>query len=148
MSAAVRLIVALNLCAFIAACGGGSSSASAAAESPASTSAASADVVATTVSPALATGSVTPNSNAPTLSLVIGGSQAGFDQDTVQVGGRARLSGTLRVRFAQGYAPPSGQQYLVLTASGGVSGRFDTVDTGSVACNVVYAGNTVSLVVR
>jgi outer membrane autotransporter protein len=47
--------------------------------------------------------------------------------DTVQVAGKARLDGELKLSLVDGYRPGKGQKFSILTA-GKVSGEFDDVD--------------------
>jgi outer membrane autotransporter protein len=79
--------------------------------------------------------------------------QVGSDgADLIQVGGTARLSGGTVVVTSTG-APALGTVYPILTAAGGVSGRFDALaqPSGGLAAGTrfdgLYGANAVSLVV-
>jgi hypothetical protein len=58
-----------------------------------------------------------------TLSLNIGGTQAGTDYSQLVVNGSATLDGTLQVNLANGYQPQSGDRFHPLLADA-VSGAF------------------------
>ena len=45
--------------------------------------------------------------------------------DRIDFTGTAALSGALRVRLISGFDPPAGTRFTVLTAAGGITGRFD-----------------------
>ncbi len=49
------------------------------------------------------------------------------DYTRLIVGGHAALDGTLKLTLASGFVPSAGNQFSVLTATGGVSGTFRTV---------------------
>jgi len=80
------------------------------------------------------------------------GGLPGFDQDRLVVGGLAELlGGTLTVDLLGGFIPTSGDEFLVVTAAGGVSGTFDAYDfptlTGDDEWFVRYEANEVVLLV-
>ena len=63
-------------------------------------------------------------SAAGTIGIDIAGTGAG-QCDRIDLTGSATLSGKLEVRLAPGFDPPIGSRFHVLTAAGGVVGRFD-----------------------
>ena len=69
-------------------------------------------------------GDYTQESNG-TLLAEIGGTEPG-QFDAIAVSGSASLDGTLKVDLTDNFAPAAGQSYQILTASGGVKGRFAT----------------------
>jgi len=85
-----------------------------------------------------------------TLVLQVGGHQPA-DYSSLIIGGQAQLAGTLQIN-AQRRGPnlKIGQQIVLLSASGGVQGRFDTVNnpfsSGTiVVAKVAYEPNAVVL---
>ncbi len=109
-----------------------------------------------TLSPGLATPGATPDTlfvagnytQASSGALVIQlASATSFDR--LVVAGTATLGGTLQVDTLGGY-DPLGQSFTFLTAGGGVSGRFGTVNgtatnRAAIAANVAYAPNSVTV---
>jgi hypothetical protein len=61
-----------------------------------------------------------------TLKMDIGGSTAGTGYDQLQIGGSATLNGTLNVSFLNGYSPPTGTTFKLLTY-GSHSGTFSSI---------------------
>jgi len=57
------------------------------------------------------------------LIIEIGGTIPGSDYDQLSVSGQASLSGTLQIALANGYAPPLGHEFTILTAET-VGGTF------------------------
>ncbi len=74
-----------------------------------------------------------PHVTAGKLSLDIGGTAQGTDYAFLKVAGKATLGGELHLAFAPGFAPKSGQKFIVVTAAGGISGAFAAVTTSGVA---------------
>jgi hypothetical protein len=54
-----------------------------------------------------------------------GGTTAGTQYDQVNIVGAAALDGTLDVSTGNGFTPAAGQYFTVLSATGGISGRFE-----------------------
>lgn len=73
--------------------------------------------------------------------------------DRLLVSGAAALDGALDLRLLMGFVPPLGQTFNILSATGGVSGQFDTVDQPAALLaagrtfDVVYTPTLVQLVV-
>jgi hypothetical protein len=61
------------------------------------------------------------------LEIPLTGSSAG-QYGSLAVTGSAALDGMLALNFTQGYAPHQGDTFTFLTASGGISGTFDSVE--------------------
>ncbi len=66
----------------------------------------------------------------------------GSGASRLAVDGSVTLAGTLAVTLHDGYTPPPGIPFTLLTAEDGVSGTFDTVHDGA---KVSIEGNTVVL---
>jgi hypothetical protein len=79
------------------------------------------------------------------LYLEVGGTRSGVNFGQLVVGGTANLGGTLSVVLINGYTPPSGTGYQVLTA-GAVNGTFDTLDHDGTLFTPVYDPGDVTLV--
>ncbi|RMH42669.1 MAG: hypothetical protein D6694_07735, partial [Gammaproteobacteria bacterium] len=80
----------------------------------------------------------------------IGGLTAGSQYDQLLITGRATLFGGLTVRLAGGFVPAVGNTFTVLTATGGISGRFDPAKIvlpvlGANSFKIVYTANSVVL---
>jgi YVTN family beta-propeller protein/autotransporter-associated beta strand protein len=67
--------------------------------------------------------------------------------DRVEVAGKTNLNGTLAVSLLDGFVPQQGQEFVFLTAGGGVSGEFSSVQgpVGTLNFTVQYAPDDVSL---
>ena len=69
--------------------------------------------------------------------------------DRLVVGGYAKLSGSVRVNYLNGFAPTVGQSFTILTAAGGVHGTLSLLDpraTGTLlSLGVVYKPTSVLL---
>ncbi len=67
--------------------------------------------------------------------------------DLLKVGGKASLNGDLQVITLNGFVPALNDQFDVLTANGGVTGKFASVDQSlsTVKFDVVYLPNAVRL---
>jgi hypothetical protein len=61
-----------------------------------------------------------------TLIIDLGGTVAGTGYDVVTVGGNVTLGGTLALSQAESFLPQANQSFTVISASGSVSGRFET----------------------
>jgi autotransporter-associated beta strand protein len=85
---------------------------------------------------------------AGTLEIELAGLGAG-NFDKIVHTGIAELGGTLDVALISGFVPALGDTFEILTATGGISGTFDTevlpALTGNLMLDVVYGANTVSL---
>ena len=57
-----------------------------------------------------------------TISLELGGTQAGLDYDQLLITGHASLGGILRISFLDGFVPNVGDQFDLIRADGGLSG--------------------------
>jgi hypothetical protein len=68
----------------------------------------------------------------PTLVLTVAGTVQGVNYDTVNVNGRADLSGLLIINFASSFQPRSGQKFILMNATGGVVGGFSSIVTNGV----------------
>ena len=84
---------------------------------------------------------------APTLVITIGGTSQGVDYDTVKVAGNASLSGNLQIQFVNGFKPSAGQRFIILTAAGGLSGKFDAVNAQGFAYTVSYDAISATVVI-
>jgi hypothetical protein len=81
-----------------------------------------------------------------TLYLEIGGPNAGTDQGQLVVNGAATLDGSLTVFLTNGYQPPSGTPFQILSAGNGVSGTFATLDGDAPLFTVEYNPGDVTLI--
>ncbi|MGB8353929.1 MAG: autotransporter domain-containing protein, partial [Chthoniobacteraceae bacterium] len=82
---------------------------------------------------------------AGTLVIQVGGLGAG-QHDLLAVGGSAALSGTLQLVRLNNFQPKSGTSLTILTAAGGVTGQFSSVDTDTIMyVKVVYQPDDVVL---
>ncbi|MRW90433.1 phosphatase PAP2 family protein [Duganella sp. FT80W] len=90
-------------------------------------------------------GKYTQLSGSTVLELDVGGAAAG-SQGTLTVAGTATIAGgTLRIKFASGYAPKAGTVLTVLTA-GSLKGRFTTVSVdGFSSVTATYGATTLTL---
>jgi subtilase-type serine protease len=66
------------------------------------------------------------------LVLDIAGTTQGVDYAFLKVAGKAMLGGELHLTFATGFVPKSGQNFIVVSTAGGVSGTFASVTTNGV----------------
>jgi hypothetical protein len=73
-----------------------------------------------------------------TLTLGFGGTAAGSTYDSMVVGGKATLAGTLVVNAVGGFAPAVGTQFVVVQAAGGVSGVFAAVTSAALKLAASY----------
>ncbi len=97
------------------------------------------------------TGAFVPQSTSVFNVEVAGNDGAGVGHDQLQVTGAATLSGTLDASLLDGFRPEEDNEYVVLTATGGVNGTFSNpngrVFAGNgVAFTIVYQPNQVLLV--
>ena len=107
------------------------------------------------VSPGASIGTLTINGNytqsaSGTLRIEVAGASPG-QYDVLVVNGRASLAGRLQLLRIGGFRPRIGDQLAFLTASGGVSGTFDTIENDFLATDsivvfdVIYLPNAVAL---
>jgi hypothetical protein len=102
--------------------------------------------------PAVRTIGGTLTENAGILQVMISGIAPGLNPgfDQIQIGGAATLGGTLTVQLVS-FAPAIGQTFQFLTAAGGVSGAFASLNLPSLgagqAWQVQYGANDVKLAV-
>lgn len=82
--------------------------------------------------------------------LGAGGGVPGVGHDVLDARLTATLSGTLDVRFLNGFLPADGDSFVVLRTLLGISGEFDTVlqPGGDVLLTPVYDANTLTLVAQ
>lgn len=73
-----------------------------------------------------------------TLAFSLGGTVQGTSYDYLTVTGKASLDGTLVVDAAAGFAPPAGTQFVVVAATGGVSGTFRAVSSTAIKLAASY----------
>ncbi len=89
-----------------------------------------------TISPGSSPGTLTMNtlpSGTTTTYIEMQGSAApGTDYDQIAVTGAGAISGTLDISFLNGYEPTVGDEFIIMTCSGGCSGSFS---------NIVYPGS-------
>jgi hypothetical protein len=79
------------------------------------------------------------------LQIELGGPEAGSGSDRLAVSGTVTLAGTLNVSLVNGFAPPLGSAYDILTA-GTCSGTFQVVEVpAEPSLAVSYQGNGVAL---
>jgi hypothetical protein len=90
------------------------------------------------------TGNYTQGSGAD-LYLEIGGTNAGTDFGLLQVGKKATLDGTLSVVLINGYTPPSGTRFQVMTYAS-ESGEFATLDQDGTSFTPEYDATGLTLV--
>ncbi len=74
----------------------------------------------------------------------VGGATPGTEHDRLDVEGAADLGGTINASIINSFNPTNGQSFVVLTATGGVTGTYSTENTPGF--NVVYTDSTVVLV--
>jgi uncharacterized protein YhjY with autotransporter beta-barrel domain len=72
--------------------------------------------------------------------------------DQLAVNGTASIDGTLAVSLFNGFVPTKGEQFTVLTATGGVTNQFTTLDDGlkayyALQLGTLYQPNQVGLIV-
>jgi hypothetical protein len=83
------------------------------------------------------------------LEIELAGLAPGTEYDRLNVAGVAALGGTLDVSLLNGFMPAEGDQFLILSAAGGVSGTFTTEILppleGGLFLDVVYQPTAVSL---
>ncbi len=86
-----------------------------------------------------------------TLSIELAGAELGIQYDSLQIGGAATLDGALTVSLLDAFIPGFGATFEILTAAGGISGKFaDTVLpdlAGNLDWEVSYLANSVQLAV-
>jgi fibronectin-binding autotransporter adhesin len=104
------------------------------------------------VSPGDSPGTLTVNGNytqnaTGTLRIEIGG-LALPQHDLLQMSGNATLNGTLRLVRLNSFAPMEGDSVIILSASGGVTGTFATVEGGGtlLSIEVIYGPTDVRVV--
>jgi hypothetical protein len=68
-----------------------------------------------------------PTSSTAVLNIEIGGVTAGTNYDQLAVTGTATLGGTLNVTLINGFAPPAGQQFTIMTYAA-KTGDFATIN--------------------
>jgi hypothetical protein len=86
------------------------------------------------------------NYNQPTggeLSVLLAGVSPG-EFDVLSITGTATLGGALDVSFANGFFPPSGDSFTILTSTGGDTGRFGSI-VAPPGVTVTYNPNSVTL---
>jgi autotransporter-associated beta strand protein len=104
------------------------------------------------LAPGVTTGKLTVNgdvslSSTSFFDIQIGGLLPGTDFDQLAINGAASLSGTLNVELLNGFANVAGETFEVLSASGGITGEFDSIASiGDISWRAVYGTNSVSLV--
>jgi hypothetical protein len=84
------------------------------------------------------------------LQIEIGGTAAGTSFDTLQVGGATVLSGALNVSLISGFTPSAGNAFQIVTANGGISGRFTSAALPALSglvWQLDYQSNAISLIV-
>ncbi len=74
-----------------------------------------------------------PHATSGKLLLDIAGTTQGTDYAFLKVAGKATLGGELRLTFATGFVPKVGQKFIVVTATGGVTGAFAKITTNGPA---------------
>ncbi|MGQ0629206.1 MAG: hypothetical protein ACT4PL_14035, partial [Phycisphaerales bacterium] len=81
------------------------------------------------------------------LSVMVGGTMSGDQNDLVTVLGTGVMGGTITIGRENGYVPPAGQAFTILTTNGTNSrtGTFSAVSTSDF-WNVVYLHNAVVIV--
>jgi hypothetical protein len=77
-------------------------------------------------------------SSAGTLTLGLGGTIQGASYGYLSVMGKATLSGTLAVSSVNGFTPPTGQQFVLVQAQGGIRGTFSAVTSPGLKLAVTY----------
>ena len=67
--------------------------------------------------------------------------------DKLAIGGKASLGGSLQVSLLNGFVPKKGDTFAFLTADGGVTGAFSSIDTGTlIKLNLRYEPTGLALV--
>jgi hypothetical protein len=85
-----------------------------------------------------------------TLEIEIGGTTPGITFDTLHIGSAAVLAGTLNVSLIGGFTPSAGNTFQILTATGGISGRFTSFELpalSGIVWQLNYQPNSLSLIV-
>ena len=80
--------------------------------------------------------------------VALGGLTAGSQYSQLNVSGSASLAGALNVRFANGFTPVAGNQFIILKASA-VSGTFSTINAPAVSgvtWSLMYSATSVTLI--
>ncbi len=76
--------------------------------------------------------------SAGTLALGVGGTVQGTSYDFLAVTGKATLSGALVVSGIGAFAPSTGQQFVLVQATGGITGTFAAVTSAGIKLAVTY----------
>lgn len=106
------------------------------------------------VRPGLSAGQITASADylqtaEATLGIELGSVTPGTGYDVIGAGGQAQLAGTLDVSLIDDFQPVAGDLFTILTADGGVTGQFDTVNlptlSDSLELNLIYNPRNVTL---
>jgi hypothetical protein len=84
------------------------------------------------------TGNYAPTASA-TLEAEIGGLTAGAQFDQLAVSGTAAMGGSLALSKIGGFQPAAGDTFAILTAPGGISGRFAGITGGNAGNGLTFA---------
>lgn len=80
-----------------------------------------------------------------TLLMELGGTAQGVDFDWLNVSGSATLDGTLQVTLLGGFVPAAGNVFTLVSAGGGVSGTFESVNLPAFPLTPSYGALAFSL---
>ncbi|GEM_PF-2307515 len=83
-------------------------------------------------SPGILTLNTLPAGTTTTFIELQGSTTPGTDYDQIAITGAGTISGTLIISFLNNYEPTIGDEFIIMTCSGGCSGSFN---------NIVYPGN-------
>ena len=78
------------------------------------------------------------------LNIEVGGTTAGTQYDQLKVSGTATLAGTLDATLINGFGPGAGEQFAALTAGGGISGSFATINLPSIDGRPAFTVQTIA----
>ena len=78
------------------------------------------------------------------LNIEVGGTTAGTQYDQLKVSGTATLAGTLDATLINGFGPGAGEQFAALTAGGGISGSFATINLPSIDGQPAFTVQTIA----
>jgi hypothetical protein len=85
-----------------------------------------------------------------TLQIEIGGTTPGTTFDTLHIGGSTVLAGTLNVSLISDFIPSAGNTFQIITAAGGIGGRFTSFvlpALSGLVWQLDYQPNSLSLIV-
>ncbi len=81
--------------------------------------------------------------------IELAGTTKGTNYDSLTVAGNVSLSGTLNVSLIGGFVPSAGQTFNIMSAAGGITGKFDAMNLPALASGlslgVTYTTNAINV---